>query len=155
MTGTGSDLPHIDEHATTVAAGRDEVWRALWETLTRSWGGRGRLAARALGCAETEVRDLEGAPVEGSTIVGFRVERARPEGELALAGRHRYSRYALVFRIDALPGGATRLRAQTLAEFPGPAGALYRLLVIGSRGHVLAVRRLLEAVRRRAERAAA
>jgi hypothetical protein len=114
-----------------------------------------RLAGRALGCDEVEVNDLPGAPLPGSTIVGFRVERARPPAELALAGRHRFSRYALVFRIDDLPGGTACLRAESRAEFPGAAGRAYRLLVIGSRGHVLAVRRMLAAVKRRAERAAA
>ncbi len=31
---------------------------------------------------------------------GFRVAAARPAEELALAGRHRFSDYALVFRLD-------------------------------------------------------
>lgn len=35
--------------------------------------------------------------------------------------------------------------------FPGTAGRGYRTLVIGTRGHVVAVRRLLRATRRRAE----
>ena len=38
------------------------------------------------------------------------------------------------------------------ADFPGPHGRAYRLLVLGSRAHVLAVRRLLARVKRRAER---
>jgi hypothetical protein len=43
------------------------------------------------------------------------------------------------------------LRAESRATFPGLAGAAYRLLVVRSGGHVVAVRRLLSAVRRRAE----
>ena len=75
--------------------------------------------------------------------------------ELALAGAHRFSRYALSFRIDSLGSRRSRLRAETRAEFPGLKGGAYRALVIGSRGHVLITRRLLGAVKRRAERAAA
>jgi hypothetical protein len=88
---------------------------------------------------------------EGSTIVGFRVARSEAPVELALVGRHRFSRYALIFRIDDLGGARSRLRAISRAEFPGVAGAAYRALVIGSRMHVRAVRSILAAVRRRAE----
>jgi len=49
-----------------------------------------------------------------------------------------------------LPSG--RLRAETRARFPGGAGRLYRAAVIGTRGHILVTMRLLEAVKRRAER---
>jgi hypothetical protein len=38
--------------------------------------------------------------------------------------------------------------ARTWAEFPGPAGAAYRALVIGSGGHRLVVRRMLRRVAR-------
>jgi hypothetical protein len=44
-----------------------------------------------------------------------------------------------------------RLSAETRAEFPGRSGSAYRALVIGTRGHVLAVNSILRAVRRRAE----
>jgi hypothetical protein len=88
----------------------------------------------------------------GSTLPGFVVARAIPPVTLALEGEHRFSRYALIFRIDRLANGGSRLRAETRAEFPGTRGRLYRALVIGTRGHVLAVRRILRAVRRRAER---
>jgi hypothetical protein len=71
---------------------------------------------------------------------------------LALEGRHRFSRYALTFRIDDLGDGASRLRAETRAEFPGARGSVYRALVIGTRGHTLATRRMLNSVGRRAER---
>jgi hypothetical protein len=43
------------------------------------------------------------------------------------------------------------VRAETRAAFPGLQGRAYRALVIGTRGHVLAVRRLLRAVKARAE----
>ena len=69
-----------------------------------------------------------------------------------LEGEHRFSRYALIFHLDPLPGGRSRVRAETRAAFPGLRGRAYRALVIGTRGHVLAVKRLLRAVRARAER---
>jgi hypothetical protein len=72
----------------------------------------------------------------------------------ALLGAHRFARYALVFCIESIDDGdRSLLRAETRAEFPGTKGRIYRALVIGTRGHVLVVRRLLSAVGRRAERA--
>jgi hypothetical protein len=71
---------------------------------------------------------------------------------LALMGEHRFSRYALVFRIDETLAGPVYLKAETRAEFPGTQGRAYKALVIGSRGHVVATKSILRAVRRRAER---
>lgn len=65
--------------------------------------------------------------------------------ELALQGTHRFSRFALIFSIDRLGSHRSRLRAETRAVFPG-AGLLYRSIVIGTRGHVVAVRRMLRRV---------
>ena len=45
--------------------------------------------------------------------------------------------------------GGTRVRALTHAVFPGVHGRLYRAAVIGSRGHVVAVRLVLRALERR------
>lgn len=70
-----------------------------------------------------------------------------PPRRLALVGRHRFSRYSLVFELDPR-GRHTVLRALTYARFPGPHGAVYRLLVIGTRLHVVATRRLLGSIRR-------
>jgi hypothetical protein len=86
----------------------------------------------------------------GSTIPGFRVVNATAPAVFVLEGRHRFSRYALTFRLDTSSPASTRITAETRAEFPGVLGGAYRLLVIGTRGHVVAVRRLLGAVRRRA-----
>ncbi len=71
---------------------------------------------------------------------------------LALEGQHRFSRYGLVFRLEETKDERTLLRAETRAEFPGLKGRVYRALVIGTRGHVMVVNRMLRAVRRRAER---
>jgi hypothetical protein len=85
--------------------------------------------------------------------VGFRVAREERPAILALAGEHRFARYALNFRIDPAWGPASRLTAETYAAFAGATGCIYRQLVIGSGGHAIVVRRLLAQIRRRAERA--
>jgi len=82
---------------------------------------------------------------------GFHVAHAASPSELFLAGSHRFSRYALLFRIDVINTGSSRLRAETRAAFPGLSGAVYRALVIGTRAHVVALRRLLAGVKRTAE----
>jgi hypothetical protein len=89
-----------------------------------------------------------GALMDGTR--GFRVAVAAPGHELALVGRHPFSTYALVFRLDETGRGHTRLRAETRARFPGPAGALYRRLVIGTGGHTVVVRHMLRKVRKNA-----
>jgi hypothetical protein len=142
-------LPHIDERSVEVEAGRERVWQALVTSMPRSSPGAGHVAA-ALGCRDRTVHgDLERP---GSTIVGFHVEQADPPARLALAGRHRFSRYALTFAIDDLGDGRSRLRAITDAAFPGLAGRAYRTLVIGTRAHVVATRSMLAGVKREAER---
>jgi hypothetical protein len=143
-------LPPVDEHGAEIAADPDQVWEALAATLPRILDTRrSSRFAKVLGDAFTEAR---GEPtVIGSTLPGFIVSRSIRPSVLALLGQHRFSRYALVFRIDQLGIGRSRLSAETRAEFPGVKGRAYRALVIGSRGHVLVVRRILSAVRRRAE----
>lgn len=144
-------LPYVDEHSTVVAAGRQETWEALLRTADASLAApRAGRGARLLGCEDTEAAGPRPLAA-GSTIPGFHVEVADQPRHLALVGRHRFSRYALVFRLDSADGG-TLLRAETRAEFPGLHGRAYRAMVIGSRMHVLATRRLLDAVKRRAER---
>ena len=146
-------LPFIDEHARVVPAPPEAAWTALAAVLARATGGP--LAERYARVIRCDPAAPDGTfPSGGSAIAGFRVARADPPRELVLAGGHRFSRYALTFRLDALDGGrATRVRAETRAVFPGIAGRAYRLAVIGTRGHALAVRRLLGAVAERAERA--
>ena len=61
----------------------------------------------------------------GSTLPGFVVSRSVRPATLALLGEHRFSRYALVFYIDEVGSGRTRLRAETRAEFPGARGRAY------------------------------
>jgi enamine deaminase RidA (YjgF/YER057c/UK114 family) len=144
-------LPRLDEHTTAIAAGVDQVWPALLETLDRTFSRPVANAyARIVGCAEATAAGPRPL-AEGGKIPGFRVATAAPGRELVLAGRHRFSSYVLTFRLDPLGSGSSRLRAESRASFPGMAGRVYRLLVIGSGAHVFTVRRLLAAVRRRSE----
>ena len=154
MTGHRPGLPAVDEHATAVAAGGDDVWAALLDTLERAFTRPGAASyARAVGAAERAASGPRPLAV-GSTVPGFRVTTAVPGAELVLAGRHRFSDYAFVFRLEPIAPGRTRLRAATRAAFPGAAGGCYRLLVVGTGGHARTVRRLLAAVRRRSEQRA-
>lgn len=152
MQAADHDLPHVDEHATTIEAEPDVAWDALLAVAEMSFSSptTGRIA-RLLGCADADAsgpRPLD----RGSAFPGFHVEGVEQPRELALAGSHRFSRYALVVRLEDLGSGRTRLRAETRATFPGLKGRAYRTAVIGTRGHVLVTRRLLDAVKRRAER---
>jgi hypothetical protein len=144
-------LPFIDEHTATVAAPPDAVWRAVLEVVTGSGAGWATAPiARALGCIPAE-RSGEPGRI-GSTVPGFVVTRAVPPAVLALMGEHRFSRYALVFRIGETLAGPTTVSAETRAEFPGRSGEVYRTLVIRTRGHVIATKSILRAVRRQAEK---
>jgi len=143
-------LPFVDEHGVEVAAPPDAVWESLCRVAEGSFSSTATSRfARLLGCESTEVAGPRPL-AEGSTIPGFAVVRADPGSVLALAGRHRYSEYALVFHLAA-EGEGTRLRAETRARFPGASGRIYRTAVIGTRAHVLVTMRLLAAVKRRAE----
>jgi hypothetical protein len=143
-------LPPVDEHGVEIRADVDQVWEALGATLLKFFNGRmAARGARLLGCA---YRQSSGEPtVIGSTLPGFIVSRSIRPSTLALLGQHRFSRYALVFRLDELGTNRSRLRAETRAEFPGAASRIYRALVIGTGGHIVVVRRVLRAVRKRAE----
>ncbi len=151
MSSSGK-LPFVDEHAIEIDAPPETTWDALCEVVGGSFGGALTSWFTALiGCAD---RKVNGRLEElGATIPGFHVVHSHRPEELALEGSHRFSRYALLFQIEDLGGARSRLRAVTRAEFPGETGRLYRLLVIGTGAHVLAMRRLLHAIRSRASRA--
>lgn len=150
---SANHLPHIDEHSLEIEAPPAATWEALLRVVDGSFGSsRTSRFAHLLGCADTSASGPRPL-AEGSSFPGFHVEQAKPHSELALRGSHRFSDYALIFRLDELNSDRTRLRAETRAIFPGLKGATYKTLVIGSRGHVVVTRRLLNAVRRRAEAA--
>jgi hypothetical protein len=144
-------LPFVDEHYIEIAAKPDEVWDALMRVVSGlGERKRGAYGAKALGCEETEAEGETGAI--GSKVPGFVVTRSVKPAVLALMGQHRFSRYALIFTILEKPSGLILLSAQTRAEFPGKKGRVYRGLVIGSHGHVIATTSLLRQVRKQAER---
>ena len=149
--GRDHHLPHIDEHATVIEAAPGEVWRALGRVVGSAFGRRARAEGAALGVRPL---DRRGDPLTtGAALCGFRVVGTVSARELVLEGEHRFSRYALVFRIDPLADGdRVRLRAETRARFPGARGRLYRALVIGTGGHAAVVRRVLRRTKAHAER---
>ena len=147
------DLPPVDEHSVEIDAPAEAAWAALFPTLHRSFDGPlSRRMAKRLDARDKVAKGDLHHP--GGTLPGFVVARSVAPVMLALMGEHKFSRYALVFRIDLLPGQRCRVRAETRALFPGVKGRAYRAGVIGSRGHVIVTRSLLRAVKKRAERSA-
>jgi hypothetical protein len=143
-------LPYIDDHAVVVDADLDTTWSACQRVVDGSFRSVGP-TARLLGCEDT----IASGPrplATGSTLPGFHVELATPGQTLALVGRHRFSDYALIFHLDETGDDVTTVRAETRAKFPGVKGGIYKTLVIRTRGHVLVTRRLLKAMKQRAER---
>ena len=144
------DLPFIDEHDRIVAAPARVTWEAVRRVVAGSMDGVPGVIARAWGLEPARPdgpRPLD----KGSALPGFRVVEATTGRRLVLDGQHRFSRYRLEFLVEESAAGAV-VRARSYAAFPGLRGAAYRALVIGSRAHVLAVRRMLRAVARYAER---
>jgi hypothetical protein len=153
MSLASVDLPRVDELSIEIEAARDDAWDAVLRVAEGAFGAPavGR-AARLLGCADVAASGPRPLAV-GSSFPGFHVEGAEPPRELILRGSHRFSDYALTFRLDEVGVGRVVVRAETRATFPGVKGRIYRALVIGTRGHVLVTRRVLAAIKRRAERA--
>jgi hypothetical protein len=152
MSSPGERLPHVDEHSVEIGADAEATWKALLRVVEGSFGSEATVrGARLLGCADV-ARQGPRPLAAGSTLPGFHVEVAEQPRELALAGSHRFSDYALIFRADELAGGHTRLRAETRALFPGLTGSVYRAMVISTHGHVLVTRRMLGATKQRAEK---
>ncbi|MGW7253104.1 hypothetical protein [Streptomyces sp. NPDC054834] len=142
-------LPYVDEHTVVVDAEPEALWRGIGEALDHSFSRSGAARyARLVGCADLTASGPR-PPAVGSVFPGFRVAAADPGRELVLVGRHRFSTYALTLRLAPAGPGRSRVRAETRARFPGPLGALYRRLVIGTGGHAVGMRRLLSAIEHR------
>ncbi|MEJ7796838.1 MAG: hypothetical protein WKF50_14890 [Nocardioides sp.] len=134
MTGRPT---YVDEHSTALAVPVEAAYgavRAEVDHLLARWGRHP--VTRLLGTTPR---------------AGFEIAEDDPPRLVSLVGRHRFSRYVLDFRVEPDGGDGSVVTAVTHADFPGPHGRVYRTLVIGSRGHVLAVRRMLAGIRRRAE----
>jgi hypothetical protein len=152
MSAATESLPHVDEHSLIVEADHAVAWDSLLRVVEASVSsGAAPRFARILGCADTSPSGPRPL-AQGSVLSGFHVAAAAAAAELALAGSHRFSDYALIFRLDDIGEGRTRVRAETRAEFPHLKGTIYRALVIGTRMHVLVTRRILDGVKRHAER---
>ena len=145
------ELPRIDVHSAQVQAPAAAIWEALIHWTSRGWSnGTNARFARLLGCDDLEASGEPGRT--GSTFPGFRVARSEPPRALGLVGAHRFSQYTLDFQIEDIGDGRSVLSATTHASFPGLRGQLYKTAVIRSRTHVLATKRILDSVARRAER---
>jgi hypothetical protein len=127
--------PYVDDHSTPLEVPVDRAWaavRAFVDDLLTPGS-----ASRLTGLLAADPPD------------GFAVTDEKAPHLLSLAGRHRFSDYVLDLRVSA-HDGVSRVTAVTYAAFPGPRGRAYRAAVIGSRGHAVAVRRILAAIRVRA-----
>ena len=143
-------LPYIDEHSTYVGATPERTWAALiavGATMRGPTGPLGWLMALQPALASG---DWNPGVEAGATLPGFQVEQACPPSRLALAGRHRFSRYALVFELEDIGPDGTRVRARSWGVFPGVHGRSFRALVIGTGAHRVVVRRLLRGIEGRA-----
>jgi hypothetical protein len=142
-----ADLPFIDEHRVLVPAPAPAVWRSLARQFTPARLDGARALAYLLA---TDPGRASGTPLDqGATVPGFAVSEAVPERLVRLTGRHRFSRYALVFSLTTHADG-TLLSASSYGEFPGPHGWAYRKLVITSGAHRVIVTRMLAAICARA-----
>jgi hypothetical protein len=145
-------IPFIDSYDKLVEASPAVTWDSLLTVVGASFTGPGSARfARLLGC-EPAGSGAEALDLPGSTMPGFRVAAVDRLRRLELEGRHRFASYRLVFVLEAIEPSRCRVSAETWAEFPGLAGRAYRALVIGTRAHVVVVRRMLAAVARRADR---
>jgi hypothetical protein len=149
-------LPYIDAHGVEVAADVDAAWRALVRVVRagRLGDSGGGWFGRVLGVdPASRSGRWSPEPEAGAALPGFAVDEVRPAKLLSLRGRHRFSRYRLDFELDAAGPTRSHVWARTWADFPGPAGAVYRALVISSGAHARIVRRILRRIAKAANSA--
>ncbi len=142
-------LPFVDAWSVDVEATPRAVWEALIASH-RASGAWARVLAAALG-ADPRTSNGLGAHVLGAERPGFEVCEVVSPATYALAGRHRFAQYQLVYRISQRGAHGSRLTAETFASFPGTAGRVYQTLLIDFRLHACVMWITLRALRRRAE----
>jgi hypothetical protein len=143
-------LPYIDEHSMYIAATPERTWAALTAVGAEMGGPDRPLGWLLRPQPAVAAGDWSAGVQAGATLPGFAVEHACPPSRLELAGRHRFSRYALVFELEDTGPEPTRIRALTWAEFAGVHGRAYRALVIETGAHRMVVGRLLRRIGERA-----
>ena len=141
-------LPFIDTHRVQISASPDAVYAAVWKVLRRSFTGRmAAIYGRLMKCQPPRAVLTAQPEVGISAFRGFAVTNAAAPTLLHIAGSHRCAQYCIEIALTRVETG-TVLAVTTRAAFPGVHGRVYRAFVIGSRGHVLAMRGLLRAVAR-------
>jgi hypothetical protein len=128
-------LPFVDEYSRHVPADQTGAWQELEQYVDRLTTSSHRLLFRILGTVPRS---------------GFEVAESDPPREVVLSGRHRFSTYRLVFRVEP-EGKGSRLHALTYAEFPGLRGRAYRTVLMVSTGHRRATENMLRTVADRVE----
>ena len=147
-----SELPHIDDQVRAIGAAPDRVWPALLAVVAGAFGPLPRPLEAVWRPAQPRLTGDWTNPAVGDTVTGFAVAEIDPGVRLQLSGEHRFSRYELGFTITADGADRSSLCARSCAEFPGILGFGYRTMVITTRLHVLATRRMLGQVAHKAER---
>lgn len=148
-------LTYIDVHEVDVRADVDAAWSAVVRAVPRSFGGYGWLTP-VLGLRPGATAGAWAPdPEPGAAVPGFAVDDVRRGERLSLRGGHRFSHYRLDFEVVPAGAGRSWVRARTWADFPGPAGAAYRALVVGTGGHRVVVRRMLRGIAEAARRGVA
>ena len=132
---SNQELPFVDEHVRVVRAGQDRTWTALQEYVDGLTTASHGVLSRILGTVPRS---------------GFEVVEIDPPREIVLGGRHRFSTYHLVFRVDP-DDDRSRLSARTYAAFPGLHGLAYRTGLMLTTGHRRATQHMLRAIARTAE----
>jgi hypothetical protein len=147
-------LPFVDAWSVDIEAPPRVVWAAVLAAAPDARPGLARRAFAFLCGASPAASNGLASHVLGAERPGFAVCEVVPQVTYALAGRHRFAMYQLVFRIDQRGLGQSRLTAETFATFPGPSGRLYRMFLMDAKLHALVMWSMVHRIRRRAEAAA-
>jgi hypothetical protein len=147
-------LPFVDAWSVDIEAPPRVVWEVLLASVPGPRPGAVLRAWAAVWRAEPADSNGLAPHVLGAERPGLAVCEVVPASTYALAGRHRFARYQLVFRIGERHDGRSRLTAETFASFPGTSGRLYRTLLLDAKSHAMVMWITLRLLRRRAQHAA-